>query len=109
MMFIERVLRLWHRYDLYRDDLIWLPSDHGVIFEVDCSDFFEWGTADTEPLTEKNIDSLEQLLEEHSRFDHDQVLVIKLWCCVQRDMAPMRLRAILTPPWFQEELARRWS
>jgi hypothetical protein len=105
---VHKILRIWCQYDLDHADLLWVAHiGEDACFSVDCSDTFAWGEADSEPITAKNVDLLEQLVSDNIPADSDWAL--RLWCCIQRGECPMKLRMQLAPEWFREEVERRWG
>jgi hypothetical protein len=106
----HQVLRIWWEYNLAHDDLHWTAHKGAEpFFVVDCSDTFDWGEADSEPITADNIDSLEALLVAHRDIDWSQSdWILRLWVCIQRDQPPMSLRMRVAPTWFHREVDLRW-
>lgn len=76
----------------YCDYLFWRCDDAGrfKIF-INCSDFFYWGTADAEPITDDNIGLLEETFREvqelkGNKWDADDAPL--LFCARVREMRP---------------------
>lgn len=68
--FIVRLLSVIDDMDCH-EDLIWrtsatspAPRPRDVVFFVNVSDVFEWGTNDFEEVTEENIEALEQAVKD---------------------------------------------
>lgn len=86
---IERLLRLTG-FD-YTECLWWRGiGDEPLTFYVPCNDLFMWGCADVEEITDDNIDSLIDIVNECEEImgrwrGEDGFLV---WCAVQRGMRP---------------------
>jgi hypothetical protein len=92
--FILRVLRVFSWADATAD-LYWRCDDQyaPVCFFADCSDTFDWGSADNEEITPQNIELLEQSVNDVaalvsvSRWGY---LGIALFCARVRGMRPMQ-------------------
>lgn len=57
---VVRVLALWSDEDLDHEDLLWSVRGDKVTLAVMCSDFFTWGTADSEGVDEAGFPVLAQ-------------------------------------------------
>ena len=87
---VERLLRLF-AFD-YTESLWWRGSDENAVdgelqFYVTCNDFFWWGTADCERITQDDLDALEQAFDDAGavgcREDGPE-----LWVARKRGMKP---------------------
>lgn len=84
--FIRRVLIAMKDFN---DSLMWSVMGDDIQFMVDCSDVFEWGTADGELLTEENIQLLEETIVECQEvFGYKAYWSIHLFVARQRKMRP---------------------
>lgn len=86
---IERLLRFTgFEYTEY----IWWRGfeDEPLKFFVTCNDYFHWATSDLEEITDENLDSLIETVEEceeiMGRFRGDDGFL--LWCSRQRGIRP---------------------
>jgi len=71
------------------DELRWRDDGSGLVFTVDCSDTFYWGTADCEDVTEADLPELHRAVVETIGRPHGQDLWPALWCARKRGMRPM--------------------
>lgn len=91
--FVLRVLDLIARADLH-DDLFWrTDGPHApVTFWVNCSDVFDWGCGDLEPLTEERLPELERALRDVAEACGDELYRPDygpmLYCARMRAMRP---------------------
>lgn len=76
--FILRVLKLAADYD-FESELGWTPE---LEFFIHCPDFFHWGSADVEPITEDDLALLERSAKD------DDVDGPLLFCARKRGMRP---------------------
>lgn len=74
----------------YTYSLWWRTYDGSLSLYVKCSDFFHWGSADLEEVTDENVQALVETIAECEAIlgryrAHDAPL---LWCARQRGMRP---------------------
>lgn len=84
--FIFEILRLIEEYDLFGD--IWW--DENINFLADCNDIFYWGTADAEPIRERDLELFRQSLKDLEEIESYFAFVYGpiLYCCRKREMRP---------------------
>lgn len=75
----------------YTDALWWRTDDDGSLrLYVVCNDFFHWGSADLEEITDDNVAALVETIAECEaivgRYNADDAPL--LWCARQRGMRP---------------------
>jgi len=70
------------------DELRWRDDGDGLMFYVDCSDTFYWGTADSEDLTEADLPELHRATTDACHCNGADVWPA-LWCARKRGMRPM--------------------
>jgi hypothetical protein len=71
LAFFMRVLKIFEDLDL-RDFLTWSSQNPAPLwFLVNCSDTFDWGTADSEKLTPENLHVLEQSIKDVQSFGYN--------------------------------------
>jgi len=84
--FILKVLKISSENDL---DISWYFEDEKLIFTVDCSDVFNWATADCEDITEENFPVLEQAVKDiNSTGSIHTHLASQLFCARVRKQRP---------------------
>ncbi len=71
------------------DELRWRDDGAGLMFKVDCSDTFYWGTADSENVTEADLPELQRAMTDSSCCPAGRDLWPVLWCARKRGMRPM--------------------
>ncbi|MDQ3029149.1 MAG: hypothetical protein M3R09_03775 [Actinomycetota bacterium] len=71
------------------DELRWRDDGAGLMFKVDCSDTFYWGTADSENVTEADLPELHRAVTDASGCQAGRDLWPVLWCARKRGMRPM--------------------
>jgi hypothetical protein len=101
--FIETILLIFDTAEC-RDELMWTGrwADGVIRFSAQCSDIFEWATADAEGIeTEQDIDLLRQCLAELSEADqrHGRHYLAELYAARKRHQRPQGA-------WFAPE---RWA
>jgi hypothetical protein len=86
---ILRVLHLVYTKDI-RDELVWHTRDNGavVLFAIDCSDLFEWGCADSEPLTPDSVVELESACDDSRTATGTACWGTTIYCCRRRQSRP---------------------
>lgn len=89
--FIFNVLATLARHDAC-DDVTWradVPTRR-VTFWVNCNDFFEWATADTEEVTAETFSEFAKAYEDAARAEADTMCVYGglLYCARQRKCRP---------------------
>lgn len=88
LAFILRVLRLYERAD--NSDLFWRVEGGHVRFLANCSDTFEWATADAEEITPDDVDLLEQTLADLRAVSWEQdIWLSELYAARKRGLRPM--------------------
>lgn len=94
----EEVMKLLHATAFEYHDEVWWREDYKgrLLFYVGCNDLFYWGSADAEPITPQNLNSLietiaevEEIKGKYRAWD-----AFELWCCRQRKMRPQ-------PPYYK--------
>jgi len=71
-------------------ELRWRDDGAGLVFYVDCSDTFHWGTADSEEITEADLSQLRRAQADACCCPDRNYLWPTLWCARKRGMRPMR-------------------
>ena len=71
------------------DELRWRDYGAGLMFKVDCSDTFYWGTADSENVAEADLPELRRAVTDVHACPVGAYLWPVLWCARKRDMRPM--------------------
>jgi len=70
------------------DELRWRDDGPGLVFTVDCSDTFYWGTADCEEIAEADLPELHRAMTDACHCNGADVWPA-LWCARKRGMRPM--------------------
>ena len=95
--FVMRVLRAFAPpYASCTEDLSWsVTGDYAPLtFLVDCSDTFDWATADSEPIGPADIDDLERAFADvraAAGVGMPELEAPMLYCARRRGRRPMRL------------------
>ena len=71
------------------DGLRWRDDGAGLMFHVDCSDTFYWGTADSEEIAEADLPELQRAMADARGCPGGEDLWPALWCARRRGMRPM--------------------
>ena len=71
------------------DELRWRDDGAGLVFRVDCSDTFYWGTADCEQVTELDLPQLRRARRDARGYPGKEYLWPALWCARNRGLRPM--------------------
>jgi len=71
------------------DELRWRVDGDWLVFYVDCSDTFYWGTADSENVTEADLPDLHRAVADTRGCSGGEDLWAALWCARRRRMRPM--------------------
>jgi len=85
---VFELLRLFDDGDAC-DELRWRDDGDGLVFRVDCSDTFYWGTADNEGVTEADLPELRRAVADACSCPDGEDLWSALWCARKRWMRPM--------------------
>lgn len=84
--FVTRVLKAFE-FDA-TDSLWWSFDDSKLRLYANCSDFFEWGTADLEEIQPEDLDLLEQCVKDAIELDATNCWAGELFCARKRKMRP---------------------
>jgi hypothetical protein len=87
-LWVFELLRLFGDGDAC-DELRWRDDGDGLVFRVDCSDTFWWGTADSENVTEADLPELHRAVADARGCPGGEDLWPVLWCARKRGMRPM--------------------
>jgi len=71
------------------EELRWREDADGLAFFVDCSDTFDWGSADCEDVTEADLPQLRRARRDARGCLGKEHLWPVLWCARKRGMRPM--------------------
>ena len=85
---VFKLLRLFGDGDVC-DELRWCDDGAGLVFYVDCSDTFHWGTADCEQIAEPDLPQLRRARRDARGCPDRDYLWPTLWCARKRGMRPM--------------------
>jgi hypothetical protein len=88
--FIYVVLDIYASADVH--DFLWWRTDAQyapVTFFAMCSDFFDWGTADCEPITKENLHVLLDSFKDLRRIEHSNIYLSELFAARIRRRRPM--------------------
>lgn len=84
---VFKLLRLFAAGDC--EELRWRVDGDVLVFSVDCSDTFYWGTADGEDVTEADLPDLHRAVADARGCTGGEDLWAALWCARRRGMRPM--------------------
>jgi hypothetical protein len=87
------LLRFVDEADLTLEHLFVRRNGDGIRWVVDCSDFFDWGSADGEEIKgQADVDLLRQVAVDLAAAERcAEVYAFDLWCCRKRRRQPMSL------------------
>ena len=85
---VPELLRLFADGDAC-EELRWRVDGDGLVFSVDCSDTFYWGTADGEDIAEADLPDLHRAVADARGCPGGEDLWASLWCARRRGMRPM--------------------